>query len=383
MGEVRHFADRTSSIADFGVSSMDFYIILGVAQDASTADIKRAYRRLARRYHPGINPGDRAADAMFQRISEAYDTLIDPGRRHAYDTGGHPAVSGGDRASPLFTEFDFSVKAHGAAAATFSELFADVLHPIASSGSSGAEVGADLHAAVTISFTDAVHGVERQVVVTRHVSCGACGGAGQVAAAAGTCERCNGAGQVRWARGHMVFAKSCAACDGTGRQTSQSCPACMGHGRAVRSEAVAVVVPPGIADGGRIRVPERGHGGRLGGRSGDLYITVHVQPHALFRRDGDDLLCVLPVAVHEAVLGARVDVPTLEGPLKLRIPPGTHAGDRLRVAGRGFGTLAGTRGDLVFEVKLVLPERLNERSKALMREFGRLNDGDVRRDLQA
>jgi molecular chaperone DnaJ len=283
----------------------------------------------------------------------------------------------------LFTEFDFSMTARGAQAATFSELFAEVLHPVSAPGSGGPEVGADLHAALTVTFAEAVHGVARQVVVTRQVTCSVCRGASEVATTEGTCERCRGTGQVRWARGHMVFAKSCSACGGNGRRTSQPCPACMGHGRTVRSEGVEVAVPAGITDGARLRVPEKGHAGRHGGRPGDLYVTVHVQPHELFRRDGDDLLCVLPVAVHEAVLGARVEVPSLEGMIALRIPPDTRAGDRLRVAGRGCATPSGGRGDLVFEVRLVLPDNLNERSKALMREFARLHSGDVRRDLQS
>jgi molecular chaperone DnaJ len=363
---------------------LDFYIILGVSPDASTADIKRAYRRLARRYHPGINPGDRAAESMFQRITEAYDTLVDAGRRRQYDAGGRPvAPPQPNPSSLLFTEFDFSVTARGAQAATFSELFADILHPMTASGTGGMEVGADLHAELTVTFAEAVHGVTRQVVVTRQVSCGACRGAGLVATAEGMCERCRGTGQVRWARGHMVFAKSCSVCGGNGRRTSQPCPACTGHGLTVRSEGVDVTVPSGLTDAARLRVPEKGHAGRHGGRHGDLYVTVHVQPHPLFRREGDDLVSVLPVAVHEAVLGARVDVPSLEGTLKLRIPPGTRAGDRLHVEGRGCATPAGGRGDLVFEVRLVLPENLNEQSKALMREFARLHSGDVRKDLQA
>jgi len=360
---------------------VDFYIILGVAQDASTADVKRAYRRLARRYHPGINPGDRTAEEMFQRVSEAYETLGDPGRRRQYDTAGGHSGSPRETSSFMFAEFDFSVAKHGAQASTFTELFADVLHPVPPAGQGPAEVGADLHVSLTLPFADAVRGVERQVLVTRQVLCGRCAGAGQVATAEGECGHCQGSGHVRWARGHMVFSKPCAACGGAGRQTWQRCLACAGQGRAVRGEAVSVHVPPGITDGGRLRVLERGHAGRHGGRPGDLYVTVLVEPHPIFRREGDDLVCVLPVAVHEAVLGARVDVPSLEGRVKLRIPPGTQAGQRLRVSGRGMMTAAGGHGDLVFEVKLVLPDALDEHSKALIREFGRVNDRDVRRGL--
>jgi molecular chaperone DnaJ len=179
----------------------------------------------------------------------------------------------------------------------------------------------------------------------------------------------------------MVFSKSCAACGGTGRQRYQRCEVCAAHGRLVRSEPVPVPVPAGVHDGARLRVAERGHTGLRGGRSGDLYVDVHVQPHRIIRREGDDLILVVPVAVHEAVLVERIDVPTLDGGVKLKIPPGTQGGQRFRMHGRGAPARAGTRGDLIVEVKLVLPAVADERSKELMREFGRLNGEDVRRDL--
>ena len=357
---------------------MDFYVLLGVAPDATAADIKRAYTRLARRYHPGINPGDRAAEAMFQRVSEAYETLSDPLRRRQYDSAGEGRAPDVATTSFMFAEFDFSAPRYGPQASTFTELFADVLHPVAAAGDERQESGADIHAALTVAFADAVHGVERQVLVTRQVVCGGCSGSGHLAAAEGRCRQCQGAGTIRWARGHMVFSKPCGACAGAGRQTRVACPVCAGQGRAVRSEAVAVHVPAGVADGVTLRVPERGHAGRHGGRTGDLYVTVHVAPHAFFRRQGDDLVCRLPVAVHEAALGARLDAPSLEGTLQLRIPEGTQGGHRLRVPGRGMPSVNGGRGDLVYEVQLVLPPSLDERSKALMREFGEINPADVR-----
>jgi len=350
----------------------DFYIILGVAQTATTADIKRAYRRLARRYHPGINPGDRSAQEMFARISEAYETLVDPGLRKQYDTGGaQPAEpEEGDRPVFEFTEFDFTLRALGPQAATFSELFAEILHPVRQSQKGGAEAGADLHATLTVGLLDAVRGVERQVVVTRQVPCAACHGAGQTAIPESRCDRCGATGRTRWARGHMVFSKVCGDCDGTGRRRFQSCAACAGHGRAARTEAIAVHVPPGVTDGTGIRIAEKGHAGRNGGRTGDLYVTVDVQPHTQFRREGDNLVCTIPVAVHEAVLGGQIDVPVADGTtVQLRIPPGTQGGQRFRVRGHGVPTLSGGRGDLFVEVQLVLPDVVDERSKALLREF--------------
>lgn len=360
---------------------MDYYAVLGLDRAVSAADIRRAYRRLSRRYHPGINPGDRAAEVMFQRISEAYETLIDPERRRQYDAG-HRAAPSSDGGSFQFAGFDFTAAAHGTQAATFSELFAEALQP-PSRENGRAEVGADIHAALTVGFADAVRGVERQVVVTRQVSCAACEGSGLVRTPEGRCAHCQATGKVRWARGHMVFSKPCAACGGTGRQRFARCAVCAGHGRGVRSEAVPIGVPAGVVEGTRLRIAGRGHAGRQGGRTGDLYVEIHVQPHPVLRREGNNLVMTVPVAVHEAVLGARVDVPTLDGDLKLRIPPGTQAGQRFRVSGRGVPAPHGERGDLLVEVKLVLPPVADERSKELMREFGRINSRDVRNDLRA
>lgn len=360
---------------------MDLYAVLGLDPQASFADIKRAYRRLARRYHPGINPGDRTAEALFQRISDAYETLIDPARRQQYDASGGGPAAGPPPESFEFAGFDFSAAAQGAQAATFTELFADVLHPIGPGGTGKAEPGVDLHAALAVSFAEAMRGVHRQVVVTRQDVCAACRGTGHVTTAEGRCVHCHATGSVRWARGHMVFSKPCAACGGTGRQRQQRCPACGAQGRVVRSDAIPVFVPPGTPDSARIRLVGQGHVGRGGGRTGDLYVTVHVAAHPLFRREGTDLHIQVPVAVHEAVLGARIEVPSFDGPVSLRVPPGTQAGQQFRLRGLGVPTPGGDRGDLLVHVKLVLPALVDERSKELMREFGRLNGGDVRGEL--
>jgi molecular chaperone DnaJ len=349
---------------------MDLYALLGLAPGATSSDIKRAYRRLSRRYHPGINPGDRAAERLYERISEAYTTLVDPDRRRTYDSG---APQGDTPAATFeFTGFDFSSSAHGAQAATFTELFAEALMPLTVSGTGKPEPGADIHAVVTVGFEESMRKVERQVVVTRQDVCHACRGAGAVRTPEGRCAPCHGTGNVRWARGHMVFTKSCAACQGTGRQRTQRCAVCAGQGRQVRSEGVPVPIPAGVHEGARLRVPDCGHAGRNGGRNGDLYVTVHVQPHPVFRRQGDDILVPLSIGVHEAVLGTRADVPSLEGPIKLRIPPGTQAGQRFRLSGRGAPTVAGSRGDLLVETRIVLPAVVDERGKELMREFGKL-----------
>ena len=360
---------------------MDFYILLGIERGATLNDIKRAYKRLARRFHPDINPGDRTAAAQFRQIAEAYETLSDPDRRRRYDT------SGVDRSRVEqtfgFEGFDFSVSVSGASAPTFGDLFADVLRQRRGTMNDGTpERGADLHQSLSLPFEEAMRGGHHQVAITRHDLCRSCQGTGRQQGAEGRCLHCHGTGAVKSARGHMIFSKPCAACGATGRQRSERCVTCAGHGRVVRSEAITVTVPPGVPDGARLRVPDAGHAGRNGGPAGDLYVDVHVQPHRLLRRSGDDLHITVPVAVHEAVVGARIDVPALDGPVKVTVRPGTQAGQHLRIAGRGAPRLSGGRGDLVVEVKLVLPQSVDDRSKELMRVFGRRNSADVRRDLQ-
>lgn len=359
---------------------MDFYAILGLGPDASVTEVKRAYRRLARRHHPGINPGDREAEALFRRISEAYETLADPERRRQYDAA-VPQARDADRRAFEFTGFDFTVAAQGLESATFTELFAEVLHPAMPAGRGRTEAGADVHASLSVSFADAFAGVERQIMVTRHVSCDSCQGAGERRTADMPCSRCDGSGTVRWARGYMLFTKVCAPCAGTGRETSRPCAGCGGQGRSVRSEGVLLRIPAGVRDGARLRVPGRGHAGRCGGRNGDLYVDISVRPHRVLRREGDDLHMVVPVAVHEAALGARIEVPSLDGPLHVKVPAGARAGQRFKVSQRGALSASGARGDLFIEIRLALPTVVDARSKELMREFARLNPEDVRREF--
>jgi molecular chaperone DnaJ len=360
---------------------MDLYTILGVERGASSGDIKRAYKRLARKYHPDINPGDRMASAHFRQIAEAYETLSDPDRRRAYDTTGVIASAGGGVAFG-FEGFDFSVSVHGADASTFGDLFADVFHQRGARREEAAERGADLHQSLTVSFDEAMHGVQRAITVTRQERCRTCHGAGRLHVMETRCPMCQGAGIVKSARGHMVFSKPCTQCGGTGRQRQSRCPTCAGEQVETRTEPLSIHVPPGLADGSRIRVPGKGHVGRNGAEPGDLYITVHVQTHPVFRREGDDLHVSIPIAIHEAALGAKIEVPSPDGAARLRVPPGTQSGQRFRLRERGVPSPRdGRRGDLVVEVRLVLPRMLDERSKELLREFGRINGEDVRREL--
>jgi molecular chaperone DnaJ len=353
---------------------MDLYVILGLEHGASESEIKRAYRRLARRFHPDINPGDRAAEARFRQILEAYETLMDPQRRSRYDSG---SPAGDDRRTSGFEGFDFSGRAtdHGA---TFGDLFADVL---AAHGEHrpGAERGADLHQTLALGFEEAFRGAQRTLTVTRRETCRSCAGSGVTRVNSGVCLVCQGAGSVRTVRGHMVFSRSCPGCSGTGQQRPRPCEPCGGSGQITRTEAVPLRIPAGVADGERIRVAVKGNAGSRGGEPGDLYITVQVSPHPLYRRQGDDLFITVPIAVHEAALGARVEIPTPDGGAKVRVPPGTQSGQRFRLRERGApSTRDGRRGDLIVEVRLVLPKLLDERSKELLREFGRINDENVR-----
>ncbi len=363
---------------------MDFYILLGLQRDATTVDVKRAYRRLARKFHPDINPGDRMAATRFRQIAEAYETLIDPERRRRYDTGDHLQSPAAD-ATFGFEGFDFTVSVSGPSASTFGDLFADVLHQREMRRQDAVPTrGADLHLTITLSFEDAMRGGQRQVTVTRQEHCRMCRGAGRLHVNETRCAHCHGTGLVKSARGHMVFSKPCGMCGGSGHQRQTICPTCVGQKVEVRSETLSIAVPPGLDDGARIRVAGKGHAGRNGGEHGDLYITAHVQPHALFRREGDDLHIVVPVAVHEAALGAKIDVPALDGTARLKVPPGTQSGQRFRLRERGVMSPQTNRaGDLVVEVRLALPKLLDERSKELLREFGRINHEDVRGDLIA
>ena len=357
---------------------MDLYELLGIARGATLIEIKRSYKRLARKYHPDINPGDNAAEARFKEITRAYETLTDPERRLRYDAGSLSGVS--TSVSFEFEGFDFSGGGPHSDTPTFGDLFADVFTQRQEGPSHGPSRGADLHASVSLTFDEAMNGTRRQITLTRRDTCQSCRGAGSLKIAESHCHHCQGSGVIRSQRGSMVFSKSCDACGGSGHLQQTACGRCGGLGIEMRSEVITVGIPAGVSDGGRIRVPEKGNAGERRGLPGDLYLTVHVEPHEMFVREGDDFHVTVAIGVHEAALGARIEVPAPDGTARLRVPPGTQTGQRFHIRGRGAPSpRSGERGDLVVEVRIVLPKVLDERSKELLREFGRINDGQIKR----
>ena len=363
---------------------MDLYIVLGVERGAPTGEIKRAYRRLARRLHPDINPGDRESEARFRQVLDAYETLMDPDRRRRYDAGQLVGVTEEDGGSVGFAGFDFSSRVYAERTTTFGELFEEVF--ARRSGREPGEApdhGADIHAKTTLAFEEAWHGVQRGVTVTRQDTCRVCAGSGFHRVTETRCVGCEGTGSVRSVRGHMVFAKNCPTCGGAGRLKQEECGACGAQGVAPRSETLTVRVPAGVANGARVRIPGKGHAGVRGGFPGDLFIDVEVLEHPVYRREGDELHMTVPIAVHEAGLGAKIDIETPDGSVRLRVPPGTQSGQRFRLRDRGAVSRTGQRGDLVVEVRMRLPKVLDERSKELLREFGRINGESVRESTSA
>ena len=360
---------------------MDLYALLGVSRAASAGEVERAYRRLARRYHPGINPGDRMAEELYRQVQRAFAVLGDEQRRREYDAGANAPAPNQMSVSVSLEGFDFSAPADGPQAATFAELFSDVFQHAAREATTPSR-GGDLELTLRLSFKDAVLGGAFPMSVMRQDRCAACAGDGRVPHPPIVCPACGGKGAQRWARGYMVFGRTCDSCDGSGRLSAQACRQCGAAGVQARSEVVTVGVPAGVETGDRLAIPGRGHAGARGGPAGDLYVTIDVEPHRYLTRSGRDLHLTLPLAIHEAALGAKIDVPTLGEPVRVRIPAGTPSGRALRVRGQGVpappGAPAEAAGDLVIEIEIVLPPVRDERSKQLLREFGELNRQSVR-----
>jgi molecular chaperone DnaJ len=356
-------------------NSSDYYTLLGVKSNASKVTIRRAFQKLARKYHPDLNPGDSVAAVRYQRLYEAFEILIDTEKRERYDTEGNRSPEEAPEEAPRygFAGFDFSLEGDQRPD-IFPELFQEARAPEPFERARR-ERGEDIHHKLALRFEDALSGLETSFPITRSYTCATCRGFGDIPSASpAPCPACSGRGRSMKVHGFMVFAKPCAECRGSGHLSREACPDCRGTGRTSRSETVTVRVPAGVSDGDKLLVPSRGHEGRGSGAPGDLYVDVHVHPHPLFARQGDNLYCSVPISFGEAALGARIEVPTPEGPVVVRVPAGVQSGQKLRVSGRGVPVRrSGARGDLFIVVKVVTPTVYDDRSRELLRELDRLN----------
>ena len=340
------------------MAAKDYYTALGVPRNADDAALKKAYRRLARACHPDRNPGDKAAEERFKEISEAYAVLSDPDKRAQYDRFGTVAGPG------------------GVGDVGFGSIFEDLFEGFFG-GERGrrtrARRGEDLRYDLEISLEEAAEGLETKLQIPRLESCDACRGSGQEPGTQSeTCGTCRGQGQVRRNQGFLTVAMPCPTCRGEGQINRHPCRACRGQGRQSRERLLKVTIPPGVEDGNQLRLSGEGEGGLLGGPAGDLYVVLHVRPHAIFVRQGAHLLCELPLTFPQAALGDEVDVPVLKGKARLTVPPGTQPGQRLVLRGKGMPQLRGRgRGDAVYEVVVEVPTRLTVRQREVLEEFQR------------
>jgi len=404
----------------------DYYDTMGVKKSASADEIRKAFRKLARKYHPDVNPGDKSAEEKFKAISEANDVLSDPKKRKIYDQlgfysdnidpaaaeayarggptgaggfggfpgGGFPggeAQGGGQGVHFDFGGFDFSDMFEGGGrgrrtGSTGTGGFRDIFSGMfggrgGAAAQEGPEPGSDLEYQVNVPFWTAIRGGVMRLNITRQDICGNCHGQGFIESP-GKCPECNGTGQVTQTGGRMKFNVTCPRCHGTGKNLS-ACPVCHGEGTVQRAEPLEVRIKPGTRDGQRIRIPGKGNAGGHGGPAGDLYAIIRAGSHPIFHREGDDIYLTVPVTASEAALGSKIEVPTIDGRAMLKIPPGTQSGQKLRLREKGVPSAVkeGTRGDEIVEIKVTVPMPRDEKTKELLRELARLNPEDPRKDL--
>lgn len=348
------------------MAKRDYYEILGVARDASEADIKKAYRRVAMKYHPDRNPDDPKAEDKFKEASEAYEVLSDTEKRAAYDQFGHDAVSGGG----------FGGGQGGAGFGSFSDIFGDVFGDIFGGGGrgrGGPARGADLQYNLDLDLEDAVRGTTVKIRVPTLVHCEECDGSGaRKGSQPVTCSTCNGMGQVRMSQGFFQVQQTCPNCRGRGKIITDPCPSCHGVGRREEAKTLSVKVPAGVDNGDRIRLSGEGEAGPAGGPPGDLYVQIRVREHEIFQRDGRNLYCEVPISIVDAALGGELEVPTLAGKVKLKVPPETQTGRLFRLRGKGVNSVrGGGPGDLLCRVVVETPVKLNARQKELLEQLKR------------
>jgi molecular chaperone DnaJ len=344
----------------------DYYEVLEVSRNASDAEIKSAYRKMALQFHPDRNPGDDSAEERFKECSEAYSVLSDQQKRATYDRFGHDAFSNGGGGSAGFQQVDLSD--------LFGEMFGfgDLFGGGGRGrGRSRAQRGEDIREDMSIAFEDAAFGVEREVTIRRRELCEACHGTGSAGGKApSTCRQCGGQGQVRYQQGFFSMARTCPVCQGSGKMIENPCGKCHGQRVVDRQHKLQVKVPPGVEDGTRILYNGHGDAGVEGGAAGDVYIVLHVTEHAFFERDGKDLHCAIPISFTQAALGAKLNIPTLEGEATIEIPEGTQTGTTFRVRKKGMPVLNSTsRGDLYVQVKVATPAKLTKQQRELLEQL--------------
>ncbi|KXG75862.1 molecular chaperone DnaJ [Thermotalea metallivorans] len=352
------------------MAKRDYYEVLGLDKGADEAAIKKAYRKLAMKYHPDRNPGDKEAEEKFKEINEAYEVLSDANKRARYDQFGHAGVGGnGQGGFEGFSGFG-----------GFDDIFGDIFDMFgggfgSSRRRSGPQKGADLKYEFTITFEEAAFGADKEINITRHENCDKCHGTGAKAGTAKkTCPQCNGTGEIRYAQrtplGQFVNVKTCDVCHGEGTIIEQSCEKCKGSGKIKRDRKIHIKIPAGVDNGSVIPLRGEGEPGIKGGPAGDLYIVIRVRPHEIFQRDGNDVLCEIPITFVQAALGDELIVPTLDGKVKYKIPEGTQSGTIFRLKGKGIPNIRGYgRGDHYVKVVVEVPKKLNEKQKELLRKF--------------
>lgn len=357
-------------------SKRDYYEVLGVSRSADEEAIKKAYRTMAKKYHPDANPGDKGAEEKFKEVNEAYEVLRDSRKRTAYDQFGHAGANGA-QAGPGYGGFsDF-----GDMGDVFSEIFEGFFGGTQTGSRGGrgrtqarARRGSDLRYDLTISFLDSARGTEKQLEIPRLENCEVCQGAGiKPGTRLKTCATCQGSGQVRVSQGFFSLMRTCPTCNGEGQIAEQPCTACHGEGRKRSVRKISVKVPAGVETGSRLKLSGEGEAGLHGGPHGDLYVVIQVQPHPLFSRADEDLLCEVPIPFMTAALGGEVEVPTLGGPVNMKVPAGTQSGRIFRLRGKGFPNLRGLgTGDQLVTVRVETPVRLTPKQTALLKEFAGL-----------